>query len=199
MGADRDTEIHMAENDARDRILAATRQEIADSGVRGLRVQHVAKRAGVSLGLVYYHFDDRAGLLNATIDSVNEAVRERGPVADATLPPAEAVIEMLVAEFGDADGTREDSVVWNEIRAIAVFETELQAALGRTTLAWEGRIADPLAQAGVPAAALAETATLLTSLVEGLSSRWLSGQIDTETALRLMRTSAAAIIAAART
>ncbi|QIK64043.1 TetR/AcrR family transcriptional regulator [Leucobacter viscericola] len=186
----------MAELDARERILTASRQEIAASGVRGLRVQQVAKRAGVSLGLVYYHFEDRTGLLNATIDAVNRAVQDRGPVSDASLSPAESITTMLAAEFGDAGSTRDDSVVWNEIRAIAVFETEIQAALSQTTREWEGRLSEPLEHAGVPSEAIAETATLLTGLVEGLSSRWLSGQLDTATAQKLMRRGVSAILAA---
>lgn len=186
----------MAELDARERILAATQQEIADRGVRGLRVQQVAKRAGVSLGLVYYHFDDRSGLLNATIDAVNQAVQERGPQADATIPAVDAVTEMLVAEFDDSGLIRDGSVVWNEIRAIAVFETELQAPLLHTTREWEARVAAALTQAGVPDATVGDTATLLTSLVEGLSSRWLTGQLDTAAAQRLMRSGAAAVLAA---
>lgn len=188
----------MAESDARERILLASRQEIARSGVRGLRVQRVAKRAGVSLGLVYYHFEDRAGLLNATIDAVNVAVQERGPSATATDHGTSSVIDLLVAEFEEDSGVRDDSVVWNEIRAIAVFETELQAALGRSTREWEQRLHAPLSRAGVRAEDLTETATLLTALVEGLSSRWLSGQIDTAAAKTLIRAGAEAILRVAR-
>lgn len=188
----------MAESDARERILLASRQEIARSGVRGLRVQRVAKRAGVSLGLVYYHFEDRAGLLNATIDAVNVAVQERGPSATATDSGTSSVIDLLVAEFEEDSSVRDDSVVWNEIRAIAVFETELQAALGRSTREWEQRLHVPLSKAGVRAEDLTETATLLTALVEGLSSRWLSGQIDTAAAKTLIRAGAEAILRVAR-
>ncbi|MFF8187135.1 TetR family transcriptional regulator C-terminal domain-containing protein [Microbacterium sp. NPDC016588] len=105
---------------------------------------------------------------------------------------------MLAAEFGDDGPTRADSVVWNEIRAIAVFETDLQEALSLTTGEWESRLFGPVALSGVPETAVADAATLLTSLVEGLSSRWLTAQIDTDTAQRLMRSGAAAILAAAQ-
>lgn len=74
----------MTEPDARERILQACRREIAASGVRGLRVQRVAQRAGVSLGLAYYHFADRAGLIDATIESVNQAVQQRPPFPTRT-------------------------------------------------------------------------------------------------------------------
>lgn len=184
----------MSERDAQTRILEATRQEIAESGVRGLRVQQVAKRAGVSLGLVYYHFTDRAGLLNATIDAVNKAVQERETPPHAGLSATETIVQLLVEEFGDEGTTRADSVVWNEIRAIAVFETELQGSLAEVTHDWEARLAGPLARVGVPEGEIRIIATLLTSLVEGISSRWLTGQLDTAAAQQLMRAGTTAIL-----
>lgn len=188
----------MSEADARERILAASRHEIATSGVRGLRVENVAKQARVSVGLVYYHFKDRSGLLNATIGAVNDAAQGRGPVVDDASDAVEVIEQMLAAEFGDDGQTRDDSVVWNEIRAIAVFEAGLQQALSTTTSEWEHRLAGPIEEAGVAPAAVADTALLLTSLVEGLSSRWLTDQIDTASARRLIRAGAAAILAGAR-
>ncbi|GAA4153638.1 TetR/AcrR family transcriptional regulator [Leifsonia shinshuensis] len=187
----------MTELDARERILDASRAEIAASGVRGLRIQRVAKRAGVSLGLIYYHFEDRAGLLRETLAAVDRAVQERIPEPDPRVPPGELVAAMLEAEFGDEPGTRADSVVWNEIRAIAVFEDEVRTALSDATQDWQSRLTAPLSALGVPDAEIGGTATLLTGLVEGLSSRWLSGQLDTASVQRLMRTGTAAILAGA--
>lgn len=184
----------MAESDARERILLASRQEIAENGVRGLRIQQVAKRASVSLGLIYYHFTDRAGLLKATLVDVDRAVQERSSQLESMLPADQLVTGMLAAEFGDDRSTRDDSVVWNEIRAIAVFETDLQTALAESTQDWQARLVEPLGRLGIADAELLETATLLTSLVEGLSSRWLSDQLDTASAQRLVRAGAAAIL-----
>ena len=187
----------MAKPDASARILEATREEIAENGVRGLRVQNVAKRAGVSLGLVYYHFEDRAGLLTATIDSVNQAVEERVLHPATGDDDVDIIIDQLVGEVGDAAGLRGDSVVWNEIRAIAVFEAELRGPLAATTQEWEKRFSPLLRSLGLTEAAVAETATLLTALVEGISGRWLSDQLDTAEAQRLIRLGAASILDAA--
>lgn len=49
--------------DSRRRILQAARVEIENKGILGLRVQDVAKNAGVSVPLIYKYFGDRDGLL----------------------------------------------------------------------------------------------------------------------------------------
>jgi len=177
----------MAELDARERILKACRNEIARYGERGLRVQRVAKQAGVSLGLVYYHFDDRVGLLNATVDYINEAAERRGRRAAMGMHGMELLEQILLSEFDDDIATRDGSVVWNEIRAAAVFEPEMQPALRASTARWEQSLMSALAEAGVSATEMHSRAILLTAIVEGLSSRWLSGQIAADTARNLMR------------
>lgn len=187
----------MPEPDAATRILDACRQEIAQHGVRGMRVQRVAKRAGVSLGLVYYHFTDRVGLLAATVDHINETAQGRGRTAATTLHGADAVTQALLSEFDDDAETRGGSVVWNEIRAVAVFEPDMQQALAASTRDWEQGLLPALAETGVPEAERQERAALLTALVEGLSSRWLSGQITAAAARTLMSDGIAALLGAA--
>lgn len=49
--------------DSRRRILEAARVEIEEKGILGLRVQDVARNAGVSVPLIYKYFGDRDGLL----------------------------------------------------------------------------------------------------------------------------------------
>ena len=62
--------------DRRSQILRAAARRIARDGVRGLRVTDVAEEAGVSPGLLYYHFTDRSGLLSATLDYINDHANE---------------------------------------------------------------------------------------------------------------------------
>lgn len=47
-------------------LLQAAREELIE-GNGDLEVARVAKRAGVSAGLTYYHFDNKSGLLNAIV------------------------------------------------------------------------------------------------------------------------------------
>ncbi|MFD7962361.1 TetR/AcrR family transcriptional regulator [Streptomyces zaomyceticus] len=94
--------------DRRRTILEAAARVIARRGVRGLRVEELAAEAGVSKALVYYHFEDRAGLLRSTLEFIGDraerythrdppapqgpgaAVRDPGPSAHGPGPVVRA-------------------------------------------------------------------------------------------------------------
>ena len=168
----------------RDSILRAAATSIARQGVRGLRVEDVAREAGVSLGLVYYHFTDRAGLLAETFKFLND--RAAGYVADAvaaTSDPVERVAQRLLSELQDEPLVVENSAAWAELRSSAVFEDFLREPLRLATRRWIDAVAEAIeaaqaagqAEAGVDAQA---AAARLTALVEGLSDRWLERLSD---------------------
>lgn len=50
-----------------ERILDAAASEFAEHGFSGVRMTHVARRAGVNKALVYRHFGDKEGLYQATL------------------------------------------------------------------------------------------------------------------------------------
>lgn len=168
---------------ARDRILDACARVIARNGLRRFRMQDVAREAGVSIGLLPYHFGDRDGLLQAALDRVNAGAADRARAEAGDEGPRERLRALLLSEFGDDPGVREGSTAWNELRAAAVFEPATAAALARSTAAWQGEVerlvreADPEPCGGDPAASARAAALGLTALVEGLSGRWLTGQI----------------------
>lgn len=161
----------------RDLILRAAVGMIARNGVRGLRVEDVAAEAGASTGLIYYHFKDRAGLLAATLDHVNDRAEH---YTTRTLPefedPRVQLEQRLLLELQDVDEVRENSLAWGELRASAVFEPELRDRLAAASGLWVAEIAELVAAAGEYAKA-EDVAERLTALVEGLSERWLSGTL----------------------
>jgi AcrR family transcriptional regulator len=65
-------------NDARERIIEACERVIARGGLRGFRMGDVAREAGVSIGLLSYHFGDRDGLLQAARGRGCGRSRDRG-------------------------------------------------------------------------------------------------------------------------
>lgn len=161
-----------------------------------MRIQDVCTQAGVSTGLVYYHFTDRDGLLAAALEYVNvdSVARREEPVAGG-VGSRGLLLELLLGEIQDNESVRAKSIVWNEIRAIAVFEPPLARHLATSTAAWQSHVAELVkGHTGAGTEACRETALLLTALVEGVSGRWLSGQLDTAAARAALKRGLDAIL-----
>ncbi|MFH8572602.1 TetR/AcrR family transcriptional regulator [Streptomyces sp. NPDC017993] len=173
-------------------ILEAAARLIARRGVRGLRVEELAAEAGVSTGLIYYHFKDRTGILRHTLEFINDRAERyttgRDPDAEPLAPRAE-LAETLLLELQDTPEIRENSSAWGELRASAVFDEVLREDLARATLVWVQEVAALLGQVQpmAPAPALAAAGERLTALLEGLSMRWLSGGVQLDHARDLVR------------
>ncbi|MEZ0115681.1 AcrR family transcriptional regulator [Catenulispora sp. EB89] len=183
----------------RDLILQAAVGMIAQSGVRGLRVEEIAAKAGASTGLIYYHFKDRAGLLRATLDYISDRADRytaqalaAGRSGAAHRDPRSELEQTLLLELQDDDEIRENSTAWGELRASAIFETDLRERLEGATAAWVREMAERVAlaqEAGLAREGVDpdDVAERLTALVEGLSERWLSGTLGLERARDLLR------------
>lgn len=178
-----------------DTILQAAARCIARQGVRGLRVHDVAAEAGVSTSLLYYHFTDRDGLLAATLDHINDVAaghRLDGASGETALDRLEA---LLLGEIRDDDDIHTGSIAWNELRATAVFETGLRGPLAHTTATWNSRVRAALDETGTGTGGDSDQlAAVLTAMIEGLSGRWLGGEISTDQARTLIRTAVHRII-----
>ncbi|KIA65991.1 TetR/AcrR family transcriptional regulator [Nocardia vulneris] len=171
----------------REAILRASAKAIAERGVRGLRVHDVAEAAGVSPGLLYYYFKDRDGLLAAALTYINDRARESGTASEGSDSPLDRLHAHALADIQDEPEVFENALVWHELRASAVFEMPLRAPLATTSRQWDAEIADAirLAQAAgdVPQSVDPKAMGLIvTALTDGLSARWLSGELSTEQA-----------------
>ncbi|UXY25394.1 TetR/AcrR family transcriptional regulator [Streptomyces sp. HUAS TT20] len=58
---------------SRRRLLDAALEILAEQGYRGLTVAKVGDRAGVSRGMVNYHFTSKAGLVEAVVADIRES------------------------------------------------------------------------------------------------------------------------------
>jgi AcrR family transcriptional regulator len=73
-------------------ILAAARDEFAEHGLGGARVDRIAERAGLDKRLLYYYFDSKDALFLAVLEDTYRGIREAERKLHLTdLPPAEAV------------------------------------------------------------------------------------------------------------
>lgn len=170
--------------DNRAAILAAARAAIAADGVRGMRLEAIAGRAGVSVPLLYYHFESRPGLIRAVMADLGEAApSERLRGRDPAEPAYDAIRNALRAELDELPATRENALVWGEIAASAVFDPKLRDGLRRADDAWSELIATAIGDGTRDGSVLASAdpalaADVLASLVDGLCTRWLSGSLE---------------------
>ena len=170
----------MSNTDRRTALLDAAVEEIARGGTRGLRVDAVAKVAGVSTALIYHHFGDRSTLLQSALEHIGTRADNYTTPSEAT--GCEMVIEMLLGEIQDEPAVRTNSAAWGELRGEATFATSLRPVITGLTDRWVSDIAayirDGVTDGSIRSAAdPLDVAVQLTALVEGLSSRWLTDQL----------------------
>ena len=57
-------------------ILAAARDEFAECGLGGARMDRIAERAGLNKRLIYYYFEDKEKLFQAVLEQAYRDIRE---------------------------------------------------------------------------------------------------------------------------
>lgn len=77
-------------------ILAAARDEFAEFGLGGARVDRIAERAGLNKRLIYYYFDDKEKLFQAVLEQAYRDIREaEAQLHLEDLAPADAVRRLV--------------------------------------------------------------------------------------------------------
>jgi AcrR family transcriptional regulator len=157
-----------ASEGARERILAAAVERIAEEGIDEVRIARVAMDAGVSPSLVHYHFETREALLAEALEySYERAGSTRigggeGGVAD--------MVDQLLPYPGSLE---RDWILWVELWLRAIRHPELRPTAKRLydrMRAWLGEEMDERA------------ADRLLALADGYGVRVLIGAMDIEDA-----------------
>lgn len=124
----------------RAQIMDETIACVIDEGFAAASAKHIAERAGVTWGVIQYHFGDRAGLLRAVVASGFDGLRAQMATVDIPLgsrhervtalveaawaafatPTSRASLEILVATRGHRDRSTDE-----ELASMAVELTEL--------------------------------------------------------------------------
>ncbi len=88
----------------REQLLDVTTELVAEAGFQAVSIQSVARRAGISRPIVYEHFGDLSGLLEALVE--REVTRALAQVAETELTnlgegdPPELMLDSLRAYLG---------------------------------------------------------------------------------------------------
>lgn len=121
----------MADTTTKDRadrqllILDAVLRVLGEQGISGVSIRSVAREAGVSHGLVGYHYDDKVGLITAALRRIEE--QDVGLVsADSDLTPEQrlraALRRIAAKEFLTTDYLSLRLQLWSLAQADEEFE-----------------------------------------------------------------------------
>jgi AcrR family transcriptional regulator len=118
------------------RIVEAMRASVAARGIAGSTFDHVAAEAGVSRGLLHYHFGTKEQLLVEVVRREADVRTERLEEAIEASSDAEDVLAALVRSFEDWLGDGPAPVMLYEMLTLAQRNEEIAAELallGRRT------------------------------------------------------------------
>jgi AcrR family transcriptional regulator len=97
----------------REQILDVTKRIVGEHGFHAVSIDRVAREAGISRPIVYQHFSDLAGLLNALVDRETErALRQLDAVVPADLDGGDRLERLLAALRGYLEAVHADPVTW---------------------------------------------------------------------------------------
>jgi AcrR family transcriptional regulator len=173
------------ERSARDRILQAAVELIAERGIGGARIAQIAKAAGVSTALVHYHFRTREVLLTETLDyafDVASAVHlrppgENGNGDDGPDSAAKRLADVVEQSLPTTDPGRREWQLWAELWLGAARDPGLRPIAAQMYARYRTWIAAAIVE-GVAAGEFApvdpvKTADLAMALIDGLGLRVL--------------------------
>jgi AcrR family transcriptional regulator len=176
---------------ARERILAAAVDRIAQDGIDDMRIARVATQAGVSTSLVHYHFETREALLAEALEYSYELAGDvRIGEGEGEASDHVERLAGLVDQFLPYRGhLQRDWILWVELWLRTVRHPELRPTGARLY----GRMRDWLAEAiaaGIDdgafdaAADPGRVADRLMALADGFGVRVLIGELDIDYARR---------------
>jgi TetR/AcrR family transcriptional regulator, transcriptional repressor of bet genes len=97
----------------RRQLIAATIISIHEEGFANATISRISKNAGLSGGIVAHYFDDKAGLLAATMRSLaQDLLRETVRRLKAAETPEERIDAVIMANFSDEQNEPENVSAW---------------------------------------------------------------------------------------
>lgn len=123
----------VSRDERRQQLIEATMRVLARNGYSQTTLSNVAAEAGVSHGLVNFHFESKEKLLTATLMFMAAEYRQnwQSAVKAAGDAPAEKLAALLEADFNDTVWTQERSACWcsfwGEVQSRPIYQQECAA------------------------------------------------------------------------
>jgi AcrR family transcriptional regulator len=161
------------------RIVEAMRASVAARGIAGSTFDHVATEAGVSRGLLHYHFGTKERLLIEVVRRESDVRIERLEEAIGVAADAEDVLSALVRSFEEWLCAGPAPVMLCEMLTLAQRNEEIAAELAALSRRTRSHLSDALERkrdADVLALRIEPelAATFLFALADGVMVRRLS-------------------------
>jgi AcrR family transcriptional regulator len=103
----------MSAAERREQLLDTTKAIVDEHGFHAVSIEAVARRAGVTRPIVYGHFGDLAGLLDALVDREGDrALAQLAPVLPQDLDAGEPRELLLAGLRGYLEAVRADPATW---------------------------------------------------------------------------------------
>jgi AcrR family transcriptional regulator len=176
----------------RSMILKAFIAVAAREGLHAVSLRAVAAEAGVSLRLVQYYFDTKAGLMQSGLAHLEDLSNERLSArlqSSGRFPTARATLEALFAVALPTDvESRQFHLLWTSYAMLAMTDPEIS---GRTFIDSPNRLQERIASILEQGKAAGEfvreidheaEAYILLALIHGLGTAVLVGQQSTDIA-----------------
>jgi TetR/AcrR family transcriptional regulator, transcriptional repressor of bet genes len=158
----------------RQQLIAATIESIHNDGFANTTIARISRRAGLSSGIVAHYFQDKAGLLEATMRTLAEDLRRQ--VIDhlaRARTPRERVLAVIDANFAPEQSAPEVVTAWLAFWA----QVRQSPKLARIQRIYRRRLRSNLLHAlrqMLPADRAETVATGLAALIDGL---WLNSAL----------------------
>lgn len=169
----------------RRQIVDAVWSLIADGGLEAVSLRHVAKAAGVSVGLVQHYFGDKDEMVQDALGSLSEQVGARlarGMVAPADQGDPTALVRAVLVELLPLD---DDRILEARVASAFLARAAVDAGVAAQLQDGHGRrhafLAAQLRRGGVNRPE--QEANLLVALVDGLTLNTLAGHHTPDSAV----------------
>ncbi len=170
----------------RQRLLGTAAELIVERGWTAVSTRVIADRAGVTAGVVHYHFASVQALLREAALSVIEGMLDQMVPALANAGTADEALAMTLGFLDAYDGRDPTSLLLTETYLAATRDQNLREALGASVERFRRVLADRLAADGVEAPQV--TGALLTAAIDGIVlHRALLPGLETSNLLPVLR------------
>ncbi|HEX6443451.1 MAG TPA: TetR family transcriptional regulator [Streptosporangiales bacterium] len=151
---------------ARERLLAAATELIAERGWTGVSTRLLAERAGVGAGVVHYHFPSMQALLSeAALAAMRGALAELGTLLERAEDPDD-VLDLVLVSLDRYTGRDPLSVVFVETYLASTRDRRLRRAVARVLAEFTQATARWLAEHDVERPE--QTAAVFAAAVDGV-------------------------------